>query len=69
MAGTGVVLGILLGVGATLVFRSQLYGIQAIEWPVLLPVAAAMLAITALVAYLSAWPWITVDPMEAVRHA
>jgi len=36
---------------------------------VLLPVSAAMLAVSLLVAYLSAKPWITIDPMEAVRHA
>jgi putative ABC transport system permease protein len=68
IAGTGVVLGILMGVGGTIVFRSQLYGIQTVEWLVLIPVAAAMLAISALVAYFSARRWVTISPMEAVRH-
>jgi hypothetical protein len=36
---------------------------------VLVPVGIAMLAISLLVAYLSARPWISIDAMEAVRHA
>jgi len=68
VAGAGVAIGILLGVVATVFFRSQLYGISAMEWSVLLPVGAAMLALSVLVAFLSAWPWISVDPMQAVRH-
>ena len=69
VAGTGIAAGILLGIAGTLVFRSKLYGISALEWTVLLPVAAAMLALSLLVAGLSAWPWIAIDSMEAVRHA
>jgi predicted permease len=69
VAGAGVAIGILLGVGATILFRSQLYGISAVEWTVLLPVGGAMLLLSLLVAYFSARPWITADPMEAVRHA
>jgi ABC-type antimicrobial peptide transport system permease subunit len=69
VAAAGVAIGALLGVGATVLFRSQLYGISAVEWTVLLPVGATMLAISLLVAYLSARPWITINPMEAVRHA
>jgi hypothetical protein len=68
VAGAGVAIGILLGVIATVFFRSQLYGISAMEWSVLLPVGAAMLALSVLVAFLSARPWISVDPMQAVRH-
>jgi hypothetical protein len=66
-AGTGI--GILLGVGATVLLRSQFYGVSAVEWTVLVPVTLAMLAVSALVAYLCARSWITIDPMEAVRHA
>ena len=65
----GVVIGILLGVAATVLLRSQFYGISPVEWTVLLPVSAAMLAFALVVAYLSARPWVRVDPMEAVRHA
>ena len=35
----------------------------------LLPLSAAMEAISALVAWLCARAWIKIDPMEAVRHA
>ena len=69
VAGAGTALGILLGIAATAIFRSQLYGVSAVEWNVLLPVAIAMLAISLLVAALSARPWLAVEPMEAVRHA
>ena len=69
VAGAGAAIGMLLGVGATILFRSQFYGISAVEWSVLLPVGSAMLLLSLLVAYFSARPWITADPMEAVRHA
>jgi putative ABC transport system permease protein len=69
VAGTGVALGIVLGVGATILLRAQFYGIGRIEWSVLLPVSAGMETVSLVVAYLSAQPWITMDPMEAVRHA
>jgi predicted permease len=68
IAGTGIAIGMLLGVGATVLLRSQFYGISAVEWTVLVPVCAAMLAVSLLVAYLSARSWIRVDPMAAVRH-
>jgi ABC-type antimicrobial peptide transport system permease subunit len=68
IAGTGIAFGILLGIGATVLLRSQFYGISAVEWTVLVPVGAAMLAVSLLVAYLSARSWIRVDPMAAVRH-
>lgn len=69
ITGVGVVIGLLLGVGATALFRSQFYGVSTVEWTVLVPVALAMLAVAAQVAWLCARSWITIDPMEAVRHA
>jgi hypothetical protein len=69
VAGTGVALGIALGVGATILLRAQFYGITPIEWTVLIPVSVGMETVSLVVAYLSARPWITMDPMEAVRHA
>jgi predicted permease len=69
IAATGVAFGILLGVGATMLLRSQFYAIAAVEWSVLVPAGAAMLAVSMLIAYVSARPWITIHPMEAVRHA
>jgi predicted permease len=68
IAGAGVAIGILLGVAATVLLRSQFYGIGTVEWTVLIPVSALMLAVALLVAYFSARPWIDADPMEAVRH-
>jgi putative ABC transport system permease protein len=67
VAGGGIVIGLLLGIGATIALESQLYRIGPVEWTVLLPVSAAMMALA--MAYLSARRWLKVDPMEAVRHA
>src|SRR4029077_17323055 len=69
ITGAGTAIGIVLGVGVTVLLRSQFYGVSAVEWTVLFPVTAMMLAISALVAYLCARSWISIDPMEAVRHA
>lgn len=68
IAGSGTAAGLLLGVAATVLLRSRFYGIVAVEWTVLVPVTAAMLGISLLVAYLSARAWLKVDPMRAVRH-
>ena len=69
ITGVGTAIGILLGVGVTVLLRSQFYGVSAVEWTVLVPVTVGMLGVSALVAYLCARSWITIDPMEAVRHA
>jgi len=66
--GAGIGIGILLGVGATILLRSQFYGIGFIEWTVLVLVGAIMLGVSLLVASLSAAPWLRIDPLEAVRH-
>ena len=69
VSGAGIIVGVLLGVVGTVLFQSQLYGVRAVEWTVLLPVGAAMMALSLVIAYISARPWINVNPMEAVRHA
>ena len=69
VAGAGTLIGIALGVALTVAVRSHFYRIGAFEWSVLIPVGATMLAISLAIAYVSARPWLRVDPMEAVRHA
>ncbi len=69
VAGAGIVIGVLLGVAATMALQAQLYRVGAVEWTVLLPTAAAMMALSLAMAYISARPWLKVDPMDAVRHA
>ncbi|MEO7142251.1 MAG: ABC transporter permease [Bryobacteraceae bacterium] len=69
VAGAGIAIGILLGVVGAVLFRSQFYGIGAVEWTVLVPVGGAMMALSLVIAYFSARPWIAINPMEAVRHA
>src|SRR5262249_24746345 len=69
VAGAGVAIGIALGIVAPALLRSQFFGIGVVEWTVLAPVGAGMLAASLTVAYFSARPWIAVNPMETVRHA
>src|SRR5215469_2418948 len=69
IAGAGTVIGVTLEIGVTVFVSSNFYGIGAVEWSVLIPVVALMLAICLSVAYLSAKRWVRVDPLETVRHA
>jgi putative ABC transport system permease protein len=69
ITGIGVALGLSLGIAVTALLRSQFYGISSVEWFVLLPVSAVMMAVSLVVAWVSARPWMTADPLEAVRHA
>jgi len=64
----GICLGMGGGIGATVLVRSQLYGIQSVEWVVLLGVAFAMAVMAFVTAYVAARPWMRVDPMKSVRH-
>jgi putative ABC transport system permease protein len=66
---TGVCLGIVGGVIAGAIVRSQLYGIRSVEWTVFLAVGLTMGAMTVLTAYSAARPWMHADPLESVRHA
>jgi predicted permease len=64
----GIFLGIVGGIGASVLARSLLYQIQPIEWFVFLGAAFAMFAMTVVIAYSGARPWMRVDPMQSVRH-
>lgn len=67
--GVGILAGAGIGAAATVVVRSQLFGIQGVEWTVLLPVILSMGALAAMIAYAAARPWIKADPLEPLRHA
>ncbi len=69
IAGIGIVIGLVLGIAATAGFRSLLYGIGTLEFTILIPVAAAMLAVCLAVAAFSARPSLHIDAMETIRHA
>jgi predicted permease len=69
VAGAGIAIGIALGTVATALLRSLFFGIGVVEWTVLISVSAGMLMLSLAVTYFSARPWISVNPMEAVRHA
>lgn len=68
ISGLGASIGLLLGVAATILFRTQFYRISPVEVQVLIPVAVAMVLLSMGIAYAAARPWIKVSPMEAVRH-
>jgi ABC-type antimicrobial peptide transport system permease subunit len=68
IAGVGVVAGTALGIAATVLLRSQFFGIRVVEWYVLAPVAVSMILLAAVVAMAAARPWMRMNPMEAVRH-
>jgi predicted permease len=65
----GVCLGIVGGIIASTLVRSQLYGIHPVEWSVFLAVGLTMGVMNLLTAYSAARPWMRADPMESVRHA
>lgn len=58
ISAVGVSIGLLLGIAATILFRSQFYEIHAVELHVLIPVALAMTLVSTAIAFLAAWPWI-----------
>jgi macrolide transport system ATP-binding/permease protein len=64
----GIFLGVAGGIAASVLARSLLYQIQPMEWSVLLGAALAMFAMSILIAYSGARPWMRVDPMQSVRH-
>jgi len=66
---TGVCLGMLGGVVASVLVRSLLYGIHPVEWIVFAVVALTMGLMTVVTAYSAARPWLHTDPLESVRHA
>ncbi len=68
VTGAGVLIGSALGIAASAALRSEFYRMGALEWTVLAPVAAGMMAVSLAIAYISARPWLRVDPLEAVRH-
>jgi len=68
ISAVGVSTGLLLGIAATILFRSQFYEIHAVELHVLIPVALAMTLVSTAIAFLAAWPWIKISPLEAIRH-
>jgi predicted permease len=68
VAGSGVAIGVVLGVVATILLRSRFFAIHRIEWMALWPVAIAMLALASLIAYFAARPARQLDPMQVLRH-
>jgi macrolide transport system ATP-binding/permease protein len=68
ISGLGVLIGLLLGIAATIIFNAQFYGIRPVELQVLIPVALLMVLISMSIAYGAARPWINANPMDAVRH-
>jgi predicted permease len=68
IAGTGVLIGLGLGVAAGLIFRSQFYRIHTLEFRVLAPVGIGMAAMSLTIAWAAARRWTRMNPLDAVRH-
>jgi len=68
MAGAGVSVGLILGIAATSIFKSQLFRISTLELHVLIPVAVAMMTVALAICYAAARPWILMSPLDAVHH-
>jgi hypothetical protein len=68
IASVGIAVGFILGVVATSILKAQFYGIRPVELEVLLPVSVSMMLVAMAIAYIAALPWITINPIEAVRH-
>lgn len=68
LVGSGVLAGAALGVAAGQLFHSRFYGVHAVEWTVLAPVALGMVAASLAIAFAAARRWTRMNPMDAVRH-
>ena len=68
VTGIGLAAGLAVGVAMSSLMGSLLYGIRAVEWPVLILVGAFTVSIALATAYSAARPWVRIDPLEAVRH-
>jgi putative ABC transport system permease protein len=68
VTGAGVAIGLLLGIAASILLRSQFYGVRHVEWTALTPVAIAMTLIACLVAHVAARGAVHADPMDTLRH-
>lgn len=68
VTGAGVAIGVALGVAATILLRSQFFGIHRVEWMALVPAAVAMLALSSFIACLASHRATRLDAMEVLRH-
>jgi predicted permease len=69
VTGIGIVIGSALGIAVSVLLRSQFFGVRAVEWFAIAPVALAMLAVAILTAYFGAWRALHLDPMDTLRHS
>ncbi|MGH9771847.1 MAG: FtsX-like permease family protein, partial [Candidatus Acidiferrales bacterium] len=67
VTGIGIVIGLIGSWFAARTLESFLYGVPPHDWPTMLAVAAVLLAISMLAAYLPARSAASVDPMIALR--
>jgi putative ABC transport system permease protein len=67
--GTGLLLGLGLGILMSALLGSLLFGIRPVETGVLVTVLALTATVALVTAYLAARPWVKADPLEAIRHA
>ncbi len=68
VTGAGIAVGLGLGIAATVLLRSQFYGVHRVEWMALAPVAIAMTLIACVIAHFAARGAVRADPMDTLRH-
>ncbi len=68
-AAAGILAGLVSAVAASILLRSQFYGLHRVEWTVVAPVACAMIALSVVIAFLAARRWIRMDALDTIRHA
>jgi ABC-type antimicrobial peptide transport system permease subunit len=67
VVGLGVIIGLAASAAAAQVIKGSLYGVGALEASVFAPVAAVVVGVGALAAFVPAWRGSRVDPMIALR--
>lgn len=65
----GIGCGVLLGIAVSTFLRSQLFGVRAVEWFAIAPVAIAMAMVATFTALIGAWRAVHLDPMDTLRHS
>jgi hypothetical protein len=68
VTGIGLAAGLALGIAMSTLLRSQFYGVHAVEWTALVPVALAMTLVACAIAHFAARSAVHADPMDTLRH-
>ena len=68
VVGAGVAVGLVMGIAASTLLRSQFFGVHRVEWTALVPVAIVMTLVACVIAHFAARGAVHADPMDTLRH-